>query len=300
MKLPSLRNFTLTLAILGLFACQEKINKKPVESEEDKAEILLKSKEKAESIKTIFYSLPSPSELTILFKKEGVEYHYDKLHNTLERDKYITTVKKGLNLGIYGADLSYAGLFAKHSDAIQYFSVSQLLASDLGIGQTFQKEFITRLENNANNKDTLLQVITDFFLENDSYLKDQNQQNISTYVLVGGWIEGLYLGTHMISEKTNAEGIREIIIGQLASLNNLLLLLDDVGKSQEMQLLKSNMELLRSYYGEMEPVETEEAKTKIEEGELIIDTGEELAVMSDETFEKIKNLVTEIRSSIIR
>ena len=132
MKLPSLRNFTLTLAILGLFACQEKINKKPVESEEDKAEILLKSKEKAESIKTIFYSLPSPLELTILFKKEGVEYHYDKLHNTLERDKYITTVKKGLNLGIYGADLSYAGLFAKHSDAIQYFSVSQLLASDLG------------------------------------------------------------------------------------------------------------------------------------------------------------------------
>lgn len=300
MKQPLLRIFVISLITIVLFACQEKAEKEAAKNVEEKAQVKLESKEKAGRIKTIFYSLPSPLELTILFKQEGVEYHYDKLHNPSNRDKYITTVKKGLNLGIYGADLSYAGLFAKHSDAIQYFSVSQVIAADLGIGQTFQREFITRLENNANNKDTLLQVITDFFLENDSYLKDQNQQNISTYVLVGGWIEGLYLGTHMVSNKTNANGIREIIIGQLASLNNLLVLLDDVGRSQEMQLLKSKMELLRSYYDELEPVKTEEAKTKIEEGELVIDTGEELATMSDETFEKIKELVTEIRSTIIR
>lgn len=301
MKLYSIKNTCLFLVAISIFSCAEVEKKESAtEKKEEQAKEELKNEEKKDRIKTIFFSLPSPLELTILFKEEGVEYHADKLHSVADRDKYITTVKKALNLGIYGANLSYAGLFSKHDDAIQYFSVSQILAADLGIGQTFQKEFITRLEDNANNKDTLLQVISDFFLENDSYLKDQKQQSISTHVLVGGWIEGLYLGTHMISEKTNASGVRDIIIGQENSLDNLIVLLADVGKSQEMNKLKANMIRLRTYYDEIEYNEVTEPSVTSSEGELVIDDGTGEPIMSDSTFNKIKTLVTEIRSSIIK
>jgi hypothetical protein len=277
----------------------ENANEKSKSSDED---VVVESQEKVKRIKEIFFSLPSPLELTVLFKKEGVEYHENKLHTIKDRDKYVTTVKKSLNLGVYGADLSYAGLFAKHENAIQYFSVSQVMAADLGIGQTFQKAFISRLERNANNKDTLLQVISDFFLENDSYLKDKNQQNISTFVLVGGWVEGLYLGTHMISDKTNAVGVKEIIISQLNSLDNLLILLTDVGKSHEMMNLKSNMKLLRGLYNEVEYNDKDSAvvELKTNPNEIIIDNGSGYGVMHDSTLNKIKLIVTDIRSSIIR
>ena len=198
--------------------------------------------------------------------------------------------------------MSYSGLFAKHGDAIQYFSVAQVMAEDLGIGQTFQREFITRLERNASNKDTLLQVISDFFLENDIYLKDQNQQDISTYVLVGGWIEGLYLGTHMVSAKTNALGIKEIIIGQLNSLDNLIVLLDDIGRSIELNSLKSNMLILREFYNEIsfEETKVDDELTDQNNEELVIDNQKGTAIMSDTTFMKIKGVVTEIRNSITR
>lgn len=297
-NLPLFFSFCLIISVL---ACQNDKREDKKSKETAKIEKLA-SEVKAEKIKTIFYSLPSPLELTILFKREGVEYHYEELHDPKKRDAYVTTVKKALNLGVYGADLSYAGLFAKHADAIQFFSVSQVMAEDLGIGQTFQREFITRLEKNAANKDTLLQVISDFFLENDSYLKDQNQQDISTYVLVGGWIEGLYLGTHMISEKTSSTGIKEIIIGQLNSLDNLILLLSDIGKSIELNNLKDNMILLREYYNEVDYVKIDESeiKTKQESDELLIDNQQHRHEMNDSTLLKITETVTEIRNSIIR
>lgn len=289
-----------SISLLFLLACQ---NQEPKEEAKTTAEVIDSSaiRKKAERIKTIFYSLPSPLELSILFKREGVEYHFDELHDLANKDHYVTSVKKGLNLGVYGADLSYAGLFAKHDDAIQYFSACQYLAEDLGIGQTFQKEFITRLERNANNKDTLLQVISDFFLENDTYLKDNHQKNLSTYVLVGGWIEGLYLGTKMVSEKSDAEGIREIIIGQLNSLDQLNELLNDSTNSTELELVKESMIELRGIYDEIEfGKKAEKEPSSNTEEVLIMDNGMGDGLMSDSTFKSIKEKVTAIRAFIIR
>lgn len=259
----------------------------------------LQIKDKEDKIKKIFFSLPSPLELSTLFKNEGVNYQVEKLHSVSKRDEYVTTVKKSLNLGVYGADLSYAGLFAKYEDAIKFFSASQVLAEELGIGQTFQTEFVTRLEQNASNKDTLLQVISDFFLENDTYLKTTNQQNVSTYVLAGGWIEGMYLGTHMISNDSVGDGIKDIIIGQLGSLDNLLLLLENSDKSYELDELRDRMKQLRVYYNEIVYSDIDESTIK-SDSTLTLYSELKKGEMSDSTFGKVHDIVSEIRSSIIR
>lgn len=194
--------------------------------------ISLENIEKVNNIKHIFYSLPSPIELTYLFKQEGVEYQRDKLLSTKEKDKYILPRDKALILGIYGADLSYAGLFGKHQDAIEYFATVKIMAEEIGVGETFQKEFISRLEKNADNKDTLLQVISEFFIENDNYLKDYNRQDISAHILLGGWLEGIYLGTEM-TLNYNALGIKRILADQKTSLDNLILLFEKFQSTSE-------------------------------------------------------------------
>lgn len=255
--------------------------------------------EKDRKIKDIFFSLPSPLELSSLFKNQGVNYQIEKLHDTKKRDTYVTTIKKSLNLGIYGADLSYSGLFAQYEDAIRYFSSSQILAEELGIGQTFQKEFITRLEQNADNQDTLLQVISDFFLENDSYLKSTNQANVSTYVLIGGWIEGMYIGTNMITADSVGNGIKEVIIGQLSSLDNLLLLLNNSDKSIELNELRDKMHQLREYYNEIEYSEMSPEETN-DESAIVLYSDNKAGIMSDSTFNKVYNSISEIRESITK
>ena len=185
------------------------------------------SREKVERITTVFNNLPSPLEVTMMFKKEGVQYHADILNPTEKRNDYDNSLSKALNLGVYGADLSYTGLFAKHEAALKYLATSQIMADYLGIGTTFQDGFISRLEKNAGNKDTLIKVLGEFFLKNDKYLKNTQYQDLSTYVLAASWVEGMYLGTKMISERQNADGIKNIINNQRVPLHNIIVLVQN-------------------------------------------------------------------------
>ena len=258
--------------------------------------------DKVKRIKRIFYSLPSPLELTMLFKKEGAEYDTESLHDIQKRNDYLLTNKKALNLGVYGADLSYAGLFGNHQDAIEFFAATQIIAEDLGIGQTFQNQFISRLERNADNKDTLLEVISDFFLENDSYLKDLNRQDVSTYVLAGGWIEGIYLGTSMALNNENTEGIKHIIYGQRNSLENLNVLLENLTDKKGSEWLVDAVKSLEEDFNKLAENEMQMSNSaKEEDGVLKItsDTDVNEIQYSDSTFMIIKDKVAEIRTRII-
>lgn len=295
--------FSTTISLL-FTACVSEADKRKKNSEEEEIqEVPVTESTDVEQIKKIFFSLPSPIELTYLFKKEGINYQADKLHSIAARNNYNLTTKKALNLGVYGADLSYAGLFGQHEDAIEYYTTCQILAEEIGIGQTFKKEFISRIEGNANNRDTLMQVISDFFLDNDAYLKDHRQQFISTYVLLGGWVEGMYLGTQMEVNNSDSAGIRTIIAGQKHSLENLNKLLYKLEDSEGINLLKEKMTQLEKLFGKIDYSQPEDYKkeTKVvkQNGKIVLNTGSQNPKIDAKTFSQIKELVKEIRTSII-
>lgn len=296
--------FSMTFSLLFAACVSEKDKRKTSNADEEIEEIPVSESSDVEQIKKIFFSLPSPIELTYLFKKEGINYQADKLHSIAARNNYNLTTKKALNLGVYGADLSYAGLFGQHEDAIEYYTTCQILAEEIGIGQTFKKEFISRIEENANNRDTLMQVISDFFLDNDAYLKDHRQQFISTYVLLGGWVEGMYLGTQMEVNTTDSMGIRTIIAGQKHSLENLNKLLHKLEDSEGINILKEKMTLLEKYFEKIDYTQPEAYKkeTTVEKnkGKIILNTGSQNPRIDPETFAQIKELVKEIRTLIIQ
>ena len=174
------------------------------------------------------------------------------------------------------------------------------MAEELGIGQTFQKEFISRLEKNANNKDTLLQVISEFFLDNDSYLKNQNQQDISTYILAGGWIEGLYLGTEMADENTNSTGLREIIASQRFSLDNLIILVESLNNKEGSEELLASIKRIDEHFKTIKVNDAnKKTSAKNEEGILKITSEGVPSVLTDSSFNYIKKEVAAIRSNII-
>ena len=305
MKLYHFTYFSILVGLIfSLTACvnePQRTNSTENQLEENNSAISSQeSRNKIVRIQKIFYTLPSPLELTYLFKKEGIEYQQEKLHDITRRSDYNLTVKKALNLGIYGADLSYAGLFGKHQAAIEYYTTTQLMAEDLGIGQTFQKEFISRLEQNANNKDTLLQVISEFFLDNDSYLKNQQQQDISTYILAGGWIEGLYLGTEMADTKANSDGIREIITGQRFSLDNLIILLESLSSKEGSEELLTAVKRIDNHFKNAPQTESKnETSATKKDGVLKINSQADPFVLNDSSFALIKQEVAAIRTKII-
>jgi len=304
-KLTTIQRFIIfAFLVIGIASCSSGTKQEKESATTEKADtqaVKVEESERTKQIKQIFHSLPSPIELTFLFKQEGVQYSADKLHDVGAIGKYNISRKQAMNLGVYGADLSYAGIFENHQDALKYYNSCKQLTEALGIEESNYSTFITRLENNQENKDTILSVISDFFLLNNANLKDNEQEDLATYALVGGWVEGMYLGTQLAAGNGDMDGIKSILIMQKHSLQSLIQLVEGIQNSEDENLV-NQMNQLFSLYDNIETKKADTDKNKVEkkDGKLILNTSKTIANIPDDIFLEIKSKIAALRSTIIK
>ena len=221
-------NIFIILASMLWISCgadqSKKVEKSLTEQEADELDKMSQDFNKA---KQIFYSLPSPIETAMLIKRSGVQFNESLLNRTDNYSKYTTTLQKALNLGIYSADLSYASMFDQTQIAIQYMGISKIMAQDLGVLNAIDEEIIHRLETNINSRDSIMEIITESFMNSDIYLKENGRPETAAIILAGGWIEGLYLAVKSVdSKRSGNDDLVDRIIDQKISLSSLIQLLE--------------------------------------------------------------------------
>ena len=176
--------------------------------------------------KQVFYALPSPVETAHLIQSTGVSYNMDLANPTSNVDKYTSTAQKALNFGVYGADLSYASLFNQTQTAIQYMATAKKLADELGIFDFVQPDIANRIENNINDRDSLMEIITEGFTNANEYLNDAGRAEVAALIVAGGWIESLYLSTELAEMANNITRLIDLVIDQRYSLSILVKMLE--------------------------------------------------------------------------
>lgn len=173
----------------------------------------------------IFYNMYLSVELSSLFKSAGVKFNNEIISPYSKYNYYTTSEKKALNIGIYAVDLSYTRYFEQYDLSSRYFSAMQKLAEDLGIPAEYFHNTAKRFENNINNKDSLIKIANEVYKTTENYLKENDQQGTAALIIIGGWIEAIYLGAHIALE-TEDINIIERLAEQKYSLENLLKLLN--------------------------------------------------------------------------
>jgi len=175
--------------------------------------------------KKVMYSLPSPIETAMLIKRAGAKYNEELLNPTQEIDKYTTNKEMALAMGVYGADLSYASIFEQSQTMMNYMQASKKLAEQLGLLSTIDQTIIDRLEANVNDRDSIIRIISETFLNSNSTLKEDNRPALAALILTGGWVEGLYLATSL-TDSISQQELVERIVDQRLSFNELEKLLE--------------------------------------------------------------------------
>lgn len=168
------------------------------------------------------YPLPTSFEVTKLLVEAGASYILNLCNPVNNVNRYISLKSKALNLGVYGADLSYAATYNQAQETMQYLDVSRELLTDLEIEAGFNEDMVSRIENHLDNVDSLINIISGSFVKTYEYLASNEQDDMSILVMAGSWVEALYITTQisMIS-KDNSE-IIDIIANQKSSLDKLL------------------------------------------------------------------------------
>lgn len=256
---------------------------------------------KRSTTEKVFYSIPSPLETASILKKAGAKFSMDMLSPIENKDRYVTAQSKALNLGVYGADLSYTAIFDKNQEAMLYLSCTKKLADDLGVAKAFDIKKIERIEANLNNRDSLLILINDSYWESDAFLKENERGSVSSLIVLGGWIEGLHIAStiekSLRASKTN-ESMSKRIAEQKISLNSLLEL-TDLYQIDAPEIVKGLREL-QEIYNTIEETEVSDATLTKENANSSPTIGKAVSLnITREQLDKISEKVTEIRNKII-
>ncbi len=175
----------------------------------------------AKEIEEFAYPLPSTFEVTNMLNAIEASYIVGLSNDPSKADSYFEEKGKALNLGIYTADLAYATTYNQKADIESYFNASEKLIRELDFTSAFDEKLPEQIEANMDNKEKLVDIVTDMFQNAYSYLNRQGRTELSYLILTGSVVEGLYLTTNISENTFQNPKILEAIIFQKDAIADL-------------------------------------------------------------------------------
>ncbi len=286
----------LIFAFIPFYSCRDS---KEDEQEETGEEFIYEPYEEIEYVKRIFYALPSPVETAFLLKSSGAVYDEELLSKTENSGNYLTTKSKALNLGIYITDLSYVSFFDQTQESIRYMATVRELAESMGVMDAFDNRTVERLEANLNNRDVVMDIISESYMRSSAFLSENRRDAIAAMVFTGGWVEGLYLALNLADTgKNGGNGLVEHIAGQKLSLDLLMRILEENSHNSDVAELLEEMEKIYEVYGQMDAASTDLRLETGEDDKAVIVSDREVS-MTQSQLRELKRRINGVRSSFV-
>lgn len=212
--------FILPLLIISftcLSSCKQKSSVRQQKSDEKK-----EIKQIQDSIESHVYPLPTSAEVIKMLTELEVGYIFGISNPVANAKKYFISQTRAMNLGVFGADLSYATLYNQQQEVINYLDAIRSLANELNMAKIYNEDLYTKIKQNFDNKDELVKILTNSFDETYAYLADNDQQALALLVVGGAWVEGMYLTTHVSEAAYQVAGISKVLLEQKKSFEMYL------------------------------------------------------------------------------
>ncbi|MES2679209.1 MAG: hypothetical protein V4635_04960 [Bacteroidota bacterium] len=240
------------IALAGFFvltACSNtERSEEIVQEDENTIEAVRETKFNAEHV---FNSLPERKLVLNLISENKIEYNPDFLNDPNSVNKYTVEFFKAVNLGIYGSDLNIASSFDQTQESMVFLKCVNVLAGSLGVNSVFDQRLFDRVQEQSNNKDSILSIIIDAFKKVDETLKYNNRPATSAYILAGCWIEGLYVSCQMALANDN-EKIIKTIVQQKESLKHLIVMLESSPLNERSKFMVKDLKQLYNAFNQAE------------------------------------------------
>jgi len=196
------------------------------------------------------FSIPSPIQMATLIKSKVGVYNEKLLTDPEKVSSFTTNFKRAINMGIYGADLGYATIYENNTKAVSYLSSIEKLSDELGIAGAFNQTLLERFIENGNDPDSMLTIMSEGYREGDKFLKDNEQHDVATLILTGGWIEGLYFAA-VSYETSNEQALADRIGEQRTGLKTIIELLTDFNNDEHYSDLITDLKDLETDFNKI-------------------------------------------------
>ncbi|MQY79620.1 MAG: hypothetical protein GH151_10585 [Bacteroidetes bacterium] len=249
----------LFITVFIFVGCKPKQEKEPAA-----AEVTEKDLDKEAVIEEISgYPLPTSFEVTKMLNNAKAPYILSICNTNENVGNYFLQKEKALNLGVYGADLSYASTYNMKQETMLYLEASRRLTDEMEISTAFNQTFIERIENNLENGDSLISIISDSFYDTYDYLTINKKDKLAILVMAGSWIEGLYITTQIAITAGDNTKFLDIITHQESSLKKLLEIMEPLKEDEDVSEIHGGLIDLNKIYDKIEAELTEKQLEEI-------------------------------------
>jgi len=206
-----------------------------------------------------------------------------------------------LNLGIYTCDLSFASLYDQTQLIINYMNAAKKMADGLGILDAISDEDIERLESNIHDRDVIMEIVSQTYLNSNSYLDENGQPAIAAIVLTGAWIEGLFISTQLVDmEDLDGNKLVGRIIDQKLSVGNLMSLLEENQGHPAVDELIVQVGRIRTVFDKITLTATPVTTEFDQESNVTLLKSEVSSDLTPEVFNQLASTVAGIRNNLIK
>lgn len=295
-------NLIIISIIFLFFSCTNEQSKNETSEDENIATTEISSVKDIEPIKkakVIFYNMQSPVEMAKLFQRAGAIYKPNILNPFESWEKYITNQKSALNLGIYGVDFSYIRMFNHTQNALNYLSSIKKLSSNLRIPEKRVSYTVERIEKYIENKDSLFQIAFNDFEATNMYLKKSERENTASLIILGGWVEAIYIALKILDKENPNKEIMENIAEQKYTLNNLIALISNCQNEMNVTKYILLLKKLRKVFNKIE-IYYQHGDLKIDTINKTITAENKHINITIEQIKEIENVIISLRNEIIK
>lgn len=195
-------------------------------------------------ISTHVYPLPTSAKIIKMLTDLDVGYMIGLTNPAPNVKKYYLSYTRSINLGVYGADLSYVSLYNNTQEVTTYLDVIRSLSNDLNMAKIYDRSLYDSIRKNIDNRNRLVDILTTTFDNIYNYMADNDQQTLALLVVGGAWVEGMYLTTNVSEAAYNVATIANVLLEQKKSFETFL------------DLTKTYMgdTMIRDFVKELEPI----------------------------------------------
>ncbi len=203
------------------------------------------------------FSIPSPVQAAFAIKNSGLKYQRD-LTVPLDRGaSLVGKMQQATLLGMYGADMAYVTVHNDGQRALATLQAIEKLGGELELGNAFDRSLLDRFKRNVGSEDSLLRFSGTAFRAADEYLKNNERDDVSTLVLVGGWVESMHL-TLADPAAAKTEKLTQRIGEQKSTLDGMVALLREIEEDGANAALVNALVELQAEYTDISPTYTYE------------------------------------------
>jgi hypothetical protein len=247
----------------------------------------------------IFYGLLTPTEITAIFNRLGVPYEKAALNPISNNDLYTSNSRAAINLGIYGVDFGYIKMFGLSQQMIDYILTIKDMSNKLGIPDKFLIDPIKKLENNTSGPDSIMAMVNKSYSDVENYLRKEGRESTAGMMLMGGWVEALYLTTQLLynPEKPDAEVI-EKIAQQKYTLTSLLSFMKNYYEDPVVVYYTKKLLFLKRYFDEFD-IYFKKGDVEINKSRQILLASGSETTATLETLTKIRDYIAKLRAEMV-